>query len=333
MNPWLTIVIPTYNRPSALTRTLAAVLPQMQEGVALIIVDNHSDTPVETGVRPLLETHPRADVRVVRNSVNIGGNANILRAFEIADTRWLWILGDDDNPRPDAISLIRAETEAAPDAVFLNFATDLVSPPRTRMTEGAGLQGFVQALDHYGNTLLISASIYRTETLRGLVGWGYNATSSNSAHLAVVLRHLLTDDRALTRFSPNRIVDWGAPAEANGTLLHPLLATLGIADLITDFELAGEFARKIAATCATGTPSYWFKICFIAGHPQAPSAPLAFFYRVAHQRRLRTAGGQSLAWWFYGELALFSLRHPRFTAFLWRLRARIRETPHQPSRR
>lgn len=333
MNPWLTIVIPTYNRPAALRRTLAAVLPQLQEGVTLVIVDNHSDTPVETSVRPLLEAHPRAGVRVIRNSVNIGGNANILRAFEIADTPWLWILGDDDRPLPDAIALIRAEIETAPDALFVNFATDLVSPPRNHMTEGMGLRGFIQALDHYGNALLISASIYRAEALREMVGYGYNAISSNSAHLAVLLHALLNDDRARARFSPKRIVDWGAPAEAKDALLYPLMATLRIVDMISDYELAGALSAKVAATCATGTSSYWFKVCFLAGHPQAPSSPLAFFYRLSHQRRLRTRDRQSLAWWFYGELALFSLRHPRFTAFLWQLRARIRETPYQPSRK
>ena len=62
--------------------------------VELIISDNCSTDETETTVRTLMEKGHR--IKYVRNSVNIGPDANILQCFEAASGSYAWILGDDD---------------------------------------------------------------------------------------------------------------------------------------------------------------------------------------------------------------------------------------------
>jgi hypothetical protein len=58
-----------------------------------------------------LQQYPHIDAQLVRNKFNIGANANILRCLELVRNPWVWILGDDDLPLPNAIETILEHTE------------------------------------------------------------------------------------------------------------------------------------------------------------------------------------------------------------------------------
>ncbi|RZK28376.1 MAG: glycosyltransferase family 2 protein, partial [Hymenobacter sp.] len=106
----LTIAIPTYNRNERLARSLEILVPQLSAGVKLVIIDNCSSVPIKDTVEPYL----LSNVKVVRNTYNIGMAANILRCFENCDTEWLWVLGDDDPPHKNAVEIIIQEIKAHP---------------------------------------------------------------------------------------------------------------------------------------------------------------------------------------------------------------------------
>jgi abequosyltransferase len=82
----LTIAIPTYNRSEQIKATISLLLPQLTPECFLLIIDNHSDVPVSESLAALLATLPQSQYSIVRNRVNIGGNANIVRCFELCDT-------------------------------------------------------------------------------------------------------------------------------------------------------------------------------------------------------------------------------------------------------
>ena len=92
----LDIVIPAYNRDSKLSSTLSSLLPQLDDRARLIVIDNASTDQTKLVVKQAQLDYPSLGIDYVRNSVNIGANANILRAFEVSSAKWLWVLGDDD---------------------------------------------------------------------------------------------------------------------------------------------------------------------------------------------------------------------------------------------
>lgn len=93
----LEIIIPTYNRRDFLKRTLEQLLAENSpvRGCAITLLDNHSTD----GTAELIEQYAVRfpNLKHIRHNKNIGGNANIARAFEIAQKEYFWVIADDDD--------------------------------------------------------------------------------------------------------------------------------------------------------------------------------------------------------------------------------------------
>lgn len=202
----LTIAIPTFDRNEQLGRTVAALLPQLQPGIRLVIRDNASPVPVATSLGAVIAG--RDDVSVVRNACNIGGGANVLRCLESCETEWLWILGDDDIPLPGAVSRILGDILGA-DAELLsvNYRCELYDRREARELRGA--DDFLTRADSLSNLLLLSASVLRAPRLKPQLRLAYAHLSSWIAHVAALLFAL--GDSGRVRLSMEHIVSWAPP--------------------------------------------------------------------------------------------------------------------------
>ncbi len=105
-SPWLSVIIPTYNRTELLEKAIESVLCQQSVDFSweLIVVDN---TPLdEGGMTPALKIIDNfQDPRVLyfHNRVNIGSGYNWNRGVEKARGTWVSFLHDDDILYPDAL--------------------------------------------------------------------------------------------------------------------------------------------------------------------------------------------------------------------------------------
>ena len=194
----LTVAVPTYDRNEVLLANLARLLPQLTPEVGLLVLDNHSPRPVEPDLAPLLAAHPHAGVRVVRHACNVGGNANIMRCFELATTPWVWVLGDDDAVKPDALATVLAQIAEDPDAAFVHFfMPDVGCPDRPKTIRSEGLDEFLERIDAFGAMTFISNCLYRRDKLVPFLRWGYQFSYSNLPHVALVLSALAAGERAV----------------------------------------------------------------------------------------------------------------------------------------
>lgn len=93
----LEIVLITYNRKEYLENTLKQIFASSSplSGLDITILDNKSND----GTSELVYKYSKrySNIKHVINNRNIGGNANIARAFEIASKKYVWVLCDDDN--------------------------------------------------------------------------------------------------------------------------------------------------------------------------------------------------------------------------------------------
>ena len=92
----LELFLITYNRKEKCRQTLQALLADNSpvKALPLTILDNCSTDGTGEMLAEFAAQHPH--IRLIRHPKNIGGNANIARAFEMAHAAYVWVLCDDD---------------------------------------------------------------------------------------------------------------------------------------------------------------------------------------------------------------------------------------------
>ena len=92
----LDIILVTYNRKSKCEYTLNAILSDSSpiRDYDITILDNKSTD----GTTEMISEYAGKyhNIKHIVNNRNIGGNANIAKAFEIANKEYVWVLCDDD---------------------------------------------------------------------------------------------------------------------------------------------------------------------------------------------------------------------------------------------
>ena len=96
--PLLTIAIPTYKRDAYLVETLKQLQSELKFCDSYLVEILVSDNSSPDGTKAAVETAIDAGlpIRYVRNSENIGSDANIAQCFNLASGHYVLILGDDD---------------------------------------------------------------------------------------------------------------------------------------------------------------------------------------------------------------------------------------------
>lgn len=240
----LTIAIPTFNRNETLARNLPRLLAQIPASCRLVILDNASDVPVAETLQPLLAGYPELDVQVIRNAANVGATANIMRCFEVCTTEWLWVLGDDNPVLPEGVATALDHIARYPDATFINFGSPLFR--REATAETRGLDAFVERLDHYGNIIFISASLYRVPHLRPRLRLGLHYAYTMVPQFVLLLVSL--GDAGQAVLSAAEIVGWEVVStEQHWSYVNYLLGVPIFLDLPLSAKNRKALARRLIA--------------------------------------------------------------------------------------
>ena len=209
--PFLTIAIPTYNRAAALKQTLGIIVPQLDSGSRVVVIDNASSD--DTALVCDSNVRTRAPIEIIRNRVNIGANANIMRCCEQAGDGYLWILPDDDVPHADAVRTIREVVARHPRAGYVNFHTTLLEHyrvTRSREIVVSDASGLASELDCFGNLLFLAAGVYSGDFVRAHMIDGYAGIHTSGPSIAMLLGALARRETSMV-FTPASICAWGAP--------------------------------------------------------------------------------------------------------------------------
>ncbi len=92
----LQITIVTYNRDTYLSRTLETFTGENSpvRNFDILVLDNNSTDNTATIVKKYTQKHP--NISYIKNTHNVGANANIAKAFEYNTKDYLWVVADDD---------------------------------------------------------------------------------------------------------------------------------------------------------------------------------------------------------------------------------------------
>jgi glycosyltransferase involved in cell wall biosynthesis len=177
----LTIAIPTFNRNLILRENILRILDIADEWIDILIIDNSSMIPVYDTIKDIIEIND--NISIIRNSYNIGCNANILRCIENAESEYLWILGDDDIPNKNALNKIY-EKISSRDPLWVNFySNDQWQPYRHKERKVESLVTFLTKLESISELVFMSTNIYKLNCIKEGLEYGYMYQEMMAPHL------------------------------------------------------------------------------------------------------------------------------------------------------
>ena len=113
----LEIFLITFNRASRLEKTLKQLLDEDSpiKDFSITVIDNNSTDNTASVVKKYQSVKP--NLLYEKNKYNIGGNANIVKAFYKASKEYVWILADNDNYSWSNWSQVEKEINNQTDAI------------------------------------------------------------------------------------------------------------------------------------------------------------------------------------------------------------------------
>jgi len=105
MEPLVSVVIPTYKRPTALKRAIDSVLNQEYKNIEIFVVDdNNSNTPEREETEQFMRSYadePR--VTYVKHEMNKNGSAARNTGWRLSSGKYITYIDDDDEISPEKI--------------------------------------------------------------------------------------------------------------------------------------------------------------------------------------------------------------------------------------
>lgn len=165
----LSIAIPTYNRNERVIDRLEEMRTWNYDWLEIIIVDNAS------------ANHPKIDsfssinqsIRLVKNKINIGAPANVLKCIEEASGKFLWILSDDDEILPGALDFVKAILDSEPHVGLVSLGEHAA-----QQYTGASVGDFIAAMPSWSNQIILGNTIYLLRPLQENLHLLYHFVSS-----------------------------------------------------------------------------------------------------------------------------------------------------------
>ncbi len=188
----LQIILITYNRANQLNHTFEQLFSNNSpvKDLHITVVDNNSTDATYNVVQKYQNKF--SNISYIKNTYNIGGNANIMKAFYLATYEYVWILADNDHYCFDAWDEVK-------EAIMSQFDAIVVS--RYERPEIDIAQLFIQAT-------FLPGVIYKTsnidDTVMGNMAYGI---STMFPHLALFAK--LINEHKRIKIISNSIVTVG----------------------------------------------------------------------------------------------------------------------------
>jgi abequosyltransferase len=104
LHPRLSICIPTYNFGPFIGETLASIVPQLVDGVEVVVLDGGSTDDTAEVVESYRRTNPT--IRYHRQEQRGGIDRDLARTVELASGDYCWLFSADDTMKPGAIEKV-----------------------------------------------------------------------------------------------------------------------------------------------------------------------------------------------------------------------------------
>ncbi len=173
LNDELEIILITYNRERFLKRTFEQIFDNDKSpirNIDITILDNNSND----GTSNLIFEYQAKynNIKYVKNLRNIGGNANIAKAYTMACKKYIWVLCDDDTYDFEGFEQIEKAIDDEYDVIFVQ-KTDNDIP--SIFTKSSFVPGCIYKVSNFTDTVIANM---------------YDNISNMFPHLALIAKNI-----------------------------------------------------------------------------------------------------------------------------------------------
>lgn len=182
----LQICIPTYNRSETLVENVRRLQSfQSELDFKILVVDNATESFSNAQILDSLKSE---GTTVVRNPCNVGGQANVLKCYELSDADYVWVVGDDDFLDLDGIRTVLNELSLDSETDVFNFRCDAPHHPKVR-TEYSGItrSEFIRSIGTLGALYYVVGYVFKRASVLPYLKSAYINLNYFCPHLALVM--------------------------------------------------------------------------------------------------------------------------------------------------
>lgn len=165
----LSIVVLSYNRPSQLDRILSSLIGVSDKRVNLIIKDDQSPR-LEEIVSVFNKYKSFLDFEIIlhRNEQNLGYDRNLIDAFNITDSKYIFLLSDDDYINGFNVKNLLSYLESSDKSIHFTPYFDIDAGCNNRSCLPSDNMSNDDFSDFIYNSILFSGLIYSREAVLSL---------------------------------------------------------------------------------------------------------------------------------------------------------------------
>lgn len=195
----LSIVIPTFNRIENLKLLLNSISKEQLKDIELIILDNKSENLISKSF--LQEKFIDCKLIYYQNSIHISGDSNILRAYEVANSNWIYVIGDSKIPKTNFILDILKDISEHKNlnTIIYKFASNYKEDMIINDIEKLSLKKI-----HFGDFFLVGTSVVSKQAINDYYKYAIGICFTHLPHSIFHLYSIVFNKNVL--FKKNKIL-------------------------------------------------------------------------------------------------------------------------------
>jgi len=219
----LSILIPTYKREKELFIQLERIMSQMEYSlIDIVVIDNDPDSTISYKIHKL-----NPSIKYIKNKFNIGGGANILRGFEYINTKWVWLLSDDDSILGTSLQTIINDIDNCSNSIkAIKYDSPIYNKQKNNIiiSNQKQLSEYIKDSYFLSNYIFMSTWVFNADSIEDSLRLIYNDIGGYMPQVFLSL-YLLKYSSIL--LSKNQIVFWERSYDSsviwNGTRVHNMM--------------------------------------------------------------------------------------------------------------
>ncbi len=212
MDKLLTVVIPTYNRKQQLLETLRSFEIQREfDRYKIIISNNCSNYDVGEWVTQNFSKEFIDIINIYNRKYNIGGDLNIASTHQLCQSKWMWLMSDDDIVMPDSLQIVLNDIHEMSEIALIKYSIAGFPPLQDKLcnTFNEVLEAFIapNVQAGYGQFVFMSNNVINIERVNAYIGEASFYANTSITQLIPSIFAIKKDNSAW-RISSKRITNY-----------------------------------------------------------------------------------------------------------------------------